>query len=166
MGQVTQDTLKHMEEYAKRSERFPLTDHEVLQLTYLARRGMEAYKYREDLWPKYVVYQDVGDDGCGNGTMRQDEYTTPYLDEAMEYWKMSPKCDGIYIHEKSGERIEHGKDWFDELLDVASNCWDPKTLLQVLAVRTDLIAKLPERMPRLAGKDYLDYFLLSGKRED
>ena len=157
MGQVTKDTLEHMRKGALTGDpekQYPLTCNEVLQLVHLAGLGLECGNLRvEESWyPQYVVYQDVGDDGCGNGTMRQDEHSTPYLDVALEYYKASGKCDGIYTFQQNGDRDEHGIAFYEELLDIAKNAWNVKTLVQILAVRPDLMAKLPERMPRLKNR--------------
>lgn len=161
MGQVTKDTLEHMRKAALAGvpeTQYPLTCNEVLQLVHLANLGLESHNYRaEESWyPKYVVYEDVGDDGCGNGTMRQRESSSPYLDVALEYLASNPKCHGIFVEEKDGTQLEQSTEVLEELLKIARSIWNPATLMQILAVRPDLMAKMPERMPLLKHRTQYD----------
>lgn len=55
--------------------------------------GMDA-----DKLPKvdYVFYEDVGDDGCGNGTMRQYAFSFATLKEAVCRWEVISYCGMCY----------------------------------------------------------------------
>lgn len=51
-----------------------------------------------DLTPKidYVLFEDVGDDGCGNGTMRQYAFSYATLREAVCHWEVISYCGMCY----------------------------------------------------------------------
>jgi hypothetical protein len=157
MGQVTKETLRLMKEYAERGTpegQYPLTCNEVLQLVYLAGMALDSsdYKAREAMRPRYIVYEDIMDEASDSIQMRQHEFGSPYLDEALDWLKSNPKCNGIMAIDIDGTEVDDGVEYFQELLRMARTIWNPATLMQVLALRPDLAAKMPERMPKLRYK--------------
>lgn len=157
MGQVTRETLRLMKEYAEQGTpegQYPLTCNEVLQLVHLATMTLESQNHMALLAmrPRYIVYEDIMDDASDSIQMRQKEFGSPYLDEALDWLKSSPKCTGIMAIDTDGSEVDPGTEYFEELLKMARTMWNPATLAQVLSVRPDLVAKMPERMPKLRYK--------------